>query len=215
MSGTGSAELPAPVPRDLWNYTIQYHDLVLLAVPAGCRRALDVGSGTGLVTLKLARSSENVIGIDFDRQALSMARVSREFAFDAEPASRVHFVEGDVLSAPFPPASFDFISAVAALHHLPLRSALTLFRDLLRPGGTLAVIGLYRSQTITDFAMNVTAWPISRVLRVARGCHQPATRKRAPQETLAEIRSACREVLPGAVVKRLLLFRYSLIWRKP
>jgi SAM-dependent methyltransferase len=119
-----------------------------------------------------------------------------------------------VLTNPFPRASFDFISVVAALHHLPLRPALARFRDLLKPGGTLAVIGLYRSHTLTDFALNAVAVPISRVMRIARGCHHPATRKHAPQETLADLRGVCRDVLPGAVVKRLLLFRYSLIWRK-
>jgi hypothetical protein len=36
-----------------------------------------------------------------------------------------------------------------------------------------------------------------------------------PKETLSDIRAACDAVLPGAALRRRLLFRYSLIWRKP
>jgi hypothetical protein len=36
-----------------------------------------------------------------------------------------------------------------------------------------------------------------------------------PSETLQQIRAAARQVLPGAKLRLLLLFRYSLIWRKP
>jgi SAM-dependent methyltransferase len=201
------------VSHRLWNYNIQYHHLVLRSVPVGCQRALDVGCGTGLVTRKLIPHSESVIGIDVDPQALSLACACRNLASHPEE-SRVHYVEGDVLMAPFPPASFDFISAVAALHHLPLRPALMRFRDLLRTGGTVAVIGHYRSHTLIDHACNAAVWPIDRILRVTRGCYRPTTRRQPPEETLAAIRGACREVLPGAVVKRLFLHRYFLIWRK-
>jgi SAM-dependent methyltransferase len=191
-----------------WNYTIQYHDIVLRSVSAGCRLALDVGCGSGWVTEKLAGRTEKVIGIDVDPEALALARSS------LEPEARIQYIEGDVMTYPFPAASFDFVTAVAALHHLPLRPALARFRDLLKPGGTLAVIGLFRSETVGDYAMNVVAMPISRVLRVVRSCTPAATRKRRPEQTLADIRGACDGLLPGAVVRRLLLFRYSLIWHK-
>jgi SAM-dependent methyltransferase len=213
MSERSSAKSQASISRRPWNFNIQYHYLVLRSVPVGCQCALDVGCGSGLVTRKLVTHSESVIGIDVDPQALSLACAYRDLASHPEE-SRVHYVEGDVLMAPFPPASFDFISAVAALHHLPLRPALMRFRDLLRPGGTVAVIGHYRSHTLMDRACNAAVWPIDRILRVTRGCYRPPMRRQPPEETLAAIRGACREVLPGAVVKRLLLYRYFLIWRK-
>ena len=213
MSENAPATSRVSISHHRWNHNIQYHYLVLRSVPVGCRRALDVGCGTGLVTRRLIPHSEIVIGIDVDRQALSLASAGRNVASHPEE-SRVHYVEGDVLMAPFPPASFDFIAAVAALHHLPLRPALMRFRDLLRPGGTLAVIGHYRSHTIIDHSYDAAIWPIARLLRVARGLYRPPTRRQPPEETLAAIRGACREVLPGAVVKRLLLYRYFLIWRK-
>jgi hypothetical protein len=38
---------------DGWNHNSHYHDLLLAAVPPGCRRALDVGCGLGTFARKL------------------------------------------------------------------------------------------------------------------------------------------------------------------
>jgi hypothetical protein len=48
-----------------------------------------------------------------------------------------------------------------------------------------------------------------------RGDCDVGARMQEPAQTLSEIRSACETVMPGSVLKRCLLFRYSLIWRKP
>jgi SAM-dependent methyltransferase len=196
-------------PRRPWNHNIHYHDLVLRSVPANCRLALDVGCGTGVLARRLADRSEKVIGIDIDPKILSQAR-----SFP-NPESRIQFVEGDVMTYRLPVRSFDFIAAVATLHHLPLRRALWRFHDLLRPGGVVAVIGLYRAQTLVDFAVDAAAFPANWLLRGLYGYFEPPTRKQNAQETLGEIRSTCKALLPGSEIKRLLLFRYVLIWRKP
>jgi SAM-dependent methyltransferase len=197
------------MPRRPWNHNIRYHDIVLRAVPANCRRALDVGCGIGFLVRKLANYSESVTGIDVDRETLSHAACSPDLN------SRVQFVEGDVMTYPFSSASFDFITAVASLHHLPLRPALRRLRDLLRPSGMLAIIGLYRAQTLADFAVDAAAFPANWILRAVHGWSEVAAPKQDARETLHEIRDACDTMLPGAEIRRLLLFRYSLIWRKP
>ena len=56
------------------------------------------------------------------------------------------------MSHSFEPASFDVIAAIATLHHLPLSQALERFKQLLRPGGVLTIIGLYRLHASSDFA---------------------------------------------------------------
>jgi SAM-dependent methyltransferase len=197
------------MPRAPWNHNLHYHDLVLRSVPAGCKTALEVGCGTGLLARKLATRSERVIGIDLDRAALSHARSL------ADPQSRIEFVEADAMTYPFAPASFDFIAAVAALHHLPLRPALSRLGALLGPGGVLAVVGCFRSQTVADFAVDAVAVPTNWILRAMRGYSEPPVPTREPGETLREIRGACEVELPGAKIRRLLLFRYFLLWRKP
>jgi 2-polyprenyl-3-methyl-5-hydroxy-6-metoxy-1,4-benzoquinol methylase len=194
---------------DPWNHNIHYHDLVLTAIPAGCRRALDVGCGQGLLARKLARRCEEVTAVDADHDTILRARSS------GPVNSRISFVEGDVMAQSLSVQGYDFITAVATLHHLPLVPALKRFHDLLKPGGILAVIGLYRVCTLEDYAWAAAGFSVSRILRFRHGHDDVSAPIREPQDTLREIRNACNATLPGAVVQRRLLFRYSLIWRKP
>lgn len=115
----------------------------------------------------------------------------------------------------FAPKSFDYIAAVATLHHLPLRPALARFRNLPRSHGVLAVVGCYRAQALTDFAIDAVAVPANWILRSLYGYYEPTTRKQDARETLQEIRRACDTLLPAAQIKRLLFLRYLLLWRKP
>ena len=135
------------MPRPGWNRNVHYHDVVLRAVPEGCRRALDVGCGEGRLAGELAELCDEVIGIDSHAPTLARARLKHQ-------APNLAFVDGDVMTHPFALESFDFISAVATLHHLPLEAALVRLRSLLRPGGVLVVIGLYKTATRTPPGRN-------------------------------------------------------------
>lgn len=197
---------------ETWNHNIHYHGLVLRSAPLGCRCALDVGCGTGLLARKLARRCDEVVAIDFDRQTLARARAANN------SEARITFVEGDVMTHRFSDDSFDLITVVATLHNLPLRPALARFRNLLRSGGILAVIGLYREQTLADYgfalAVAVPANWILRWLNRHRHADVGAPLK-DPRETLREIRNAFDSQLPGGAFQRRVLFRYSFVWRKP
>ncbi|SRR6266700_928158 len=192
-----------------WNHNIHYHDVVLRSVPHRAARALDVGCGQGLLARRLAGYCDEVIGIDVDHHAILGARAA------PVEEGRLTFVEGDVMTHPFSAGSFDLIAAVATLHHLPLRPALTRFRNLLKPGGVLTIIGLYRGDTLADLAFTAVAFPASWMLRWLRGHADVGAPLQDPRETLREIRNACDSLLPDAVVSRHLLFRYSMIWHKP
>jgi len=192
-----------------WNHNIHYHDLVLRSIPPGARRALDVGCGAGPLARRLAEHCEEVVAIDADNSALSRARTGSP----AEAA--ITFIEGDVMTHPFLDDSFDFITAVAVLHHLPLKPALKRFQSLLRVGGVLVVVGLYRPHTLEDYAWAAAAFPTSWILRRVHRFADVAAPVQEPAETLQEIRSASEFLLPGSLFRRHLLFRYSLTWRKP
>ena len=195
--------------RPPWNHNIHYHPRVLAAAPRPCRRALDVGCGRGLLTAELAAVADGVVGIDPDADALSDAKAS----FGGEP--RLSFVEADVMSWPFEPSSFDLVASIAVLHHLPLRPALRRCRELLAPGGVLAVIGIPRRATARELAMAALAWPVNQALRRLKGEAPVGAPVKDPAETLADVRAAAADVLPGAKLRLLLLFRYELLWRKP
>ena len=115
----------------------------------------------------------------------------------------------------FAERSFDFIALIATLHHLPLKPALTRFRDLLRPGGVLAVVGLYRLHTLSDMAWAAAAVPVSWWWRLTKNYEEVAAPIRDPNETLEEVRATVRRMLPGATFRRELLFRYSIVWTNP
>jgi SAM-dependent methyltransferase len=191
-----------------WNHNFHYHGFVLDQLPAHCQRALDVGCGEGQLALKLAESCDEVIGIDVDAATLGRAKA----LVGANPRVALHL--GDVLTYEFAESSFDFIGAVASLHHLPLRPSLARFRALLRPGGTLAVVGLYRLSTPMDYAMAGLAIPSSWLIQLGLGAAEVAAPISAPNETLHNIRRTVAELLPGARVQRRLFHRYTLVWRK-
>ena len=59
---------------------------------------LDAGCGTGRVAVELARHGISVLGVDVDPAMLATAR---------KVAPALHWVEGDLATAPLPAASFD------------------------------------------------------------------------------------------------------------
>src|SRR3954454_695547 len=121
-----------PKPFD---HNARYHDVLLAAAPQHTERALDVGCGNGYLLAKLAQIAERAVGIDADAASIERARRNAS-------ASNDELIHGDFLQAPLEPASFDLVTSVAMLHHVDARTALTRMKWLLRPGGTLAVLGL-------------------------------------------------------------------------
>ncbi len=194
--------------RTAWNRNIHYHDLVLRAVPPGCRRALDVGCGDGRLASELAETCGEVIGIDSHAPTLARAR-------DRYRRPNLAFVDGDVMTHPFALESFDLVSAVATLHHLPLEPALLRMRDLLKRGGVLVVIGLYRTATLADVAYDVAGKLAGWGWRVTHAYEEVEAPTQDPDETLEAIRTAAERILPGVALERQLVFRYSLVWQKP
>lgn len=56
---------------------------------------------------------------------------------------------------------------------------------------------------------------IPRARRCRRALDETGMPVKAPELTLRQIRRQVGEVLSGATVRRLLLWRYELVWRKP
>jgi 2-polyprenyl-3-methyl-5-hydroxy-6-metoxy-1,4-benzoquinol methylase len=48
--------------------------VIVDAIPRGCERALDVGSGTGALTRRLKHLVPHVTGIDRDERSIRLAR---------------------------------------------------------------------------------------------------------------------------------------------
>jgi SAM-dependent methyltransferase len=192
-----------------WNHNLHYHPLLLAAVPAGCERALDVGCGEGVLARKLRRLVPRVTGIDSDETSVELAR-----ALDQD--GEIEYLRGDFLTHSFEPASFDYVVCVAALHHMDEAAALRRMPALLRPGGTLAVLGLPRPDYPRDLPRNAAAAVVTRAYRLVRqGWESPSPTVWPPALTFREVRALAAPLLPGASIRRHLLWRYSIVWRKP
>jgi ubiquinone/menaquinone biosynthesis C-methylase UbiE len=98
--------------------------------------ALDIGCGTGFLSLELAARGHRVTGIDF---APAMLALAKEKA--AHAGAAVRFEEADAENLPFAAASFDLVITRHVLWTLPHpEAAIGEWIRMLRPGGRLAVI---------------------------------------------------------------------------
>jgi SAM-dependent methyltransferase len=170
-------------------------------------RALDIGCGTGGFSRALSHLAGRVDAIDRDPKVIERARAA------SAGFSNLHFSCTDFMT--YDGGSYDFICALASLHHLPLPGALERMKSLLNPGGVLGVIGLYREHGITDFACSLAAFPVSLWLHLTHPRVHEGMPLRSPNLTLREIRTLAGALVPGAVIKRRLLWRYTLVYNAP
>ncbi len=101
------------------------------------KRILDVGSGTGTMSImiKQAHPSAEVVGLDGDPQILEIARAkARKLGIE------IRFDQGMSFDLPYPNESFDVVLTSMMLHHLTRADKQTTARAMyrvLRPGGQL------------------------------------------------------------------------------
>lgn len=108
--------------------------LPLLDLKPG-NRVLDVGAGTGALTLLLARHLPKVqfVGVDLTAAMVTDAQVQAQKL----GIPNVEFVEGDALSLPFEDESFDAVVCQTVLIHLgDPAGAVGEMSRVLKPGGT-------------------------------------------------------------------------------
>lgn len=215
MPGVWVPQLPE---RLWWDHNAHYHRWLLRQLPSHPERALDVGCGSGKLACILAARAKRVEAVDRSSVMLDQARRRCPHALN------VTWVEGDVLdpAVPLATAGYDAIAAVSSLHHMSLQPALTRLVGLLRPGGVLAVVGHYRPATAADLALEVVRLPANAAVGAALALSGRAGKPDddempvlSPTTTLAEVRAAVDEQLPGATLRRGLFWRYLLTWRRP
>jgi SAM-dependent methyltransferase len=208
----------ALVSGEGWGHNSHYHDFLLAHVPARCAEALDIGCGTGAFARLLAQRADHVLGLDLSPQMIRLARER------SQQYPNVDFQIADVMKWTFPQEHFDCIASIATCHHLPLEEMLVKTRDALKVGGVLLILDLYTARDLSDFFVSALAVPVSLALRLIKTGWLRQSREareawaqHGPHEAylpLSGIRQVCARVLPGARVRRHLLWRYSIVWKK-
>ena len=203
-----------------WDHNAHYHRLLLREVPPDARRVLDVGCGAGRLAGELAAHAAHVDALDRDPTMIALAR--------RQVPANVECVLADVLDHPLEPGSYDAIVSMSTLHHLPLVPALQRLATALRPGGVLAAVALPRTDLPRELPVELAgsswhlligAWLAASGHRWSAGLRcghdHDLMPMRAPQLTIRQVRQQAAGVLPGVRVRRLLLWRYLLVWSRP
>jgi ubiquinone/menaquinone biosynthesis C-methylase UbiE len=208
----------ALLAEENWDHNAHYHGYLLSQIPERCRNILEIGCGTGTFSRLLAGRAERVLAIDLSPQMIRLAQEHSQLY------PNIDFVKGDVLTYGLPDRQFDCIATLTTLHHLPIETILRKIREALQPGGTFVCLDLYQRSNWRDLFFDGVAYPANLFFRLMKtGKPRPPREVREAYAehgktdtylTLPQIERICAGILPGALVRRHLFWRYSIVWKK-
>lgn len=198
--------MDTPVPDDKrFNHTIRYQELLLSELPSHAQTAIDAGCGEGLASRMLARAGLTVTGIDADAPSIERARAQR--------TEGITYVVGDIFTTDLEPA--DVVYSGAMLHHMDIHEGLERLKNWVKPGGRLYIVGAARS-TAADLPREMVGSFFDKAFAIGRGRWEHGSPTVwPPPHTYADVRAAVRDVLPGALYRNRLLWRYTVEWNRP
>jgi SAM-dependent methyltransferase len=118
----------------------RFAQLLDRAIPLNAR-IVEVGCGTGQMSLFLAHGDRLVVGADVSGAAIRLAAcAARRFGITS-----AHFVETDLHQSGLRPSAFDVVFSSGVLHHTSdPAAAFAKVAPLARPGG-IVIVGLYNA----------------------------------------------------------------------
>lgn len=197
--------------RHPWSHNDAFHPWILTRLPERRGLAVDVGCGRGELLAALSPHFERVHGIDVDEPM--------RLAASARCAGLPNAVVDATPLAELQTARADLVTMVAVLHHLDLANALAQVRRVLAPGGRFLCVGLARPESATDKAWDLASMATNPLIGMVRHPWPAAQEPDLAPSPVAdpvlsfdEIKTVVDELLPGAVMRHRLAFRYTLEW---
>lgn len=221
-----------------------YHNFLLRHLPSNCHDVLEIGCGTGGFARLLARRSQHVLDLSGEmiriarEHSAQFPNIEFELAdvrdcffsplpcspltlFPTYPVPRLPVPRLPVPHLPFTLYPFPF--PLVPYTYLPFPETLLKMKHALKPGGVLLVLDLFEPAGLSDSLLNLLAVPVSAALRLIHyGRLLPPREARAwaahehqdLYPTMSEVHAFCDELLPGARIKKHLLWRYLIVWQK-
>jgi SAM-dependent methyltransferase len=111
-------------------------ELVQRFLPSQPAKVLEVGAGTGYLSLEMARSGHEVVALDTDAQAVAIATAT--LRTDQRASGAVTFHHRDIATWAAAEGAFDVVVVSRVLHHLDdVSERMAELRRWLRPDGRL------------------------------------------------------------------------------
>ena len=218
-----------------------YHNILLRQLPSDCQAALEIGCGKGEFSRRLAETSQRVLGLDLSPEMIRIARahsahlpnidfrIADVMSYELPPES-FDCIAG-IATLHHLPLREILLKMKAALKPGGVLLILDLFEPIKWHGHPArdSVAGRTRHnqsvrEGLLDTLLNFLAMPVSVSLRlIHHGRLLPRREARAAwaahgkhdiYPTMKEVRALCAEILPGAKIKKHLLWRYSVVWQK-
>lgn len=150
-----------PLLRYIMHENVFKMQLVSQANPQPNERILDLGCGTGTLTLMIQKQQPlaRLTGLDADEDALNIAR-KKALALGG---TEIHWDKGLSYNLPYPELSFDLVTSSLMVHHLTLSNKRKTFREVMRvlkPGGRFYIADFGLAQ---DGLMRLIAKIMSRM----------------------------------------------------
>jgi SAM-dependent methyltransferase len=197
-------------PKAPWSHNIAYFPFIVKVARRRPRRsAIDVGTANGMLASRLAAFIPEVVGLDAHREQVADATGS----YHHVPGLR--FELGDVLTTHLDDEPFDFVACSATLHHMDTGAGLERLRDLTATGGTLVIVGLAYDSTPWDRIVHAATRIPIRLARSRHGWYQHGGPVANAKESWGDIRRQVAAALPGAVFRKRLYWRYTVVWERP
>jgi SAM-dependent methyltransferase len=222
-----------------------YHNFLLRELPADRQAALEIGCGKGEFSRRLAETFERVLAIDLSPEMIRLGReqsahfsnidfqLTDVLTYDLPPES--FDCIATIATLHHLPLREALLKMKAALRPGGVLLVLDLFEPIKWHGhpardsdpNSSALPAQTRSirEGLCDSFLNLVAMNLSVSLRLI---HQrrllPRREVRAAwteharhdiYPTMKEVHALSAEIFPGAMVKKHLLWRYSIVWQKP
>jgi ubiquinone/menaquinone biosynthesis C-methylase UbiE len=135
IAGEYDHRIPGRTPADR-RFTETEMNFLLERVHPG-ETVLDMGCGTGRFTVPMAENGAEVTGYDISPAMLEQLRCTAR-----DRGQVVHAREGDMAHLPFDDDTFDVVTSMLALMHIPVEDRQQVFLEVarvLKPGGRLVL----------------------------------------------------------------------------